>query len=83
MMEALDGNAIAGALVVHFGREMTTATGACGHCGARAQIGELAVYPRAPGIVVRCRSCGRELIVLVEIGGQMHLHISAFELDAR
>jgi hypothetical protein len=63
-MLALDGNAIAGALFELFGREMTTSTGACSHCGARAQMAELRVYVKAPAIVVRCPSCESVLIVL-------------------
>jgi hypothetical protein len=31
--------------------------------GASAPVGELAVYLRAPGTVVRCRSCGSVLMV--------------------
>ncbi len=69
MSTALDGNAIAGALVEVFGAETTTATGTRGGCGAPATVGELEVYLRAPGIVARCRSCGNALIVLVTIRG--------------
>src|SRR5205085_9454657 len=65
MMEPLDGNAIAGELVELYGREMTTATGACANCGATAQIGALWVYVRAPGTVVRCPSCGNVVMVIV------------------
>ncbi len=64
-MDALDGNAIAGTLFEHFGLEMTTARGACAHCGATAQLAELVVYSRAPGIVVRCPRCETVLMVLV------------------
>jgi hypothetical protein len=69
MMDALDGNAIAGLLVDVFGVEMTTSTGVCAACGAAGQLGELAVYLRAPGTVVRCRSCGGVLMVLVTVRG--------------
>jgi hypothetical protein len=51
-MEALDGNAIGGQLLELFGREMTVARGACAYCGAPARIAELAVYMRAPVIVL-------------------------------
>ena len=68
-MSALDGNAIAGQLVEVFGAELTTATGECAGCGARARIAELAVYLRAPGTVVRCRSCDGVLMVLVTVRG--------------
>jgi len=68
-MDALDGNAIAGTLVAVFGREMTTATGICASCGTRSMVGELGVYLRAPGMVVRCRHCDNVVIVLVEAHG--------------
>jgi hypothetical protein len=66
-MEALDGNAIAGLLYDVFGAEMTTATGACASCGASGPVAELVVYVRAPGTVVRCRSCGSVLMVLATV----------------
>ena len=65
-MDALDGNAIGGLLLDVFGAEMTTATGVCGSCGASAVVAELTVYTRAPGTVVRCRSCKSVLMVFVE-----------------
>jgi hypothetical protein len=68
-MEALDGNAIGGALLEIFGTEMTTATGTCAHCGSRAQVAELVVYVQAPGTVVRCRSCGGVVLVFVHVRG--------------
>ena len=81
-MVALDGNAIAGELFDHFGTEMTTATGTCAHCGARAQIGELAVYLRAPGAVVRCRSCANVVIVVVTIQDTSRVDCSQFKLGS-
>jgi Family of unknown function (DUF6510) len=68
-MDALDGNAIAGQLVVVFGTEMTTATGECGRCGRRGPVAEVAVYLRAPGSVARCRVCDNVLMVLVDVRG--------------
>ena len=69
MTEGLDGNAIAGRLHEVFGAELTTATGECANCGARAQMAETVVYLRAPGTVVRCRSCDNVLLVLVSVRG--------------
>lgn len=66
-LDALDGNAIAGLLVDVFGVEMTTATGVCANCGASGQVAESVVYLRAPGTVVRCRSCNSVLMVLVTV----------------
>ena len=68
-MEALDGNAIAGALFEHFGEEMTTAGGTCGHCHNTSLLGQMRVYLRAPGVVARCPVCGNVVMVIVEIRG--------------
>jgi hypothetical protein len=68
-MAALDGNAIGGLLYDVFGAEMTAATGVCAGCGASGPVAELEVYVRAPGTVVRCRSCGSVLMVLVTVRG--------------
>jgi hypothetical protein len=68
-MDALDGNAIAGLLQDVFGNEMTTAASVCGHCGDKRPVAELVVYLRAPGTVVRCRTCASVLMVLVEVRG--------------
>ena len=81
-MEALDGNAIAGMLSEHYGAEMTTARGACAHCGATAQIAELRVYIRAPGAVARCRICGQVVIVVVDIHGDLRIDMVRFQLRA-
>jgi hypothetical protein len=80
-MQALDGNAIAGPLLEFFGVDMTSAIGACAHCGATARIAELEVFLTAMGTVVRCRNCGQVVSVLVEIRGTTHVHLDGFRLD--
>jgi hypothetical protein len=80
-MEALDGNAVAGALCEHFGVDMTTAHGDCGHCGTGSMVAELAVYDRAPGAVMRCRACGDVVMVIVEIRGQVTVDHRQFTLN--
>jgi hypothetical protein len=67
MMEALDGNAIAGLLHDVFGAELTTAMGVCAHCGARAVVAECEVYLGGPGAVARCRTCKGLLLAVVEV----------------
>jgi hypothetical protein len=57
-MDALDGNAAAGALADVFVGEMTVAVSTCAACGDTRPIGELRAYVRAPGIVLRCATCG-------------------------
>jgi hypothetical protein len=79
-MEALDGNAIAGPLMDYFGREMTTATGTCRHCGTATMVAELRVYLRAPGSVARCPTCGEIVLVVLEIRGASQVHGDNFAL---
>lgn len=80
-MEPLDGNAIAGPLMAHFGTEMTVDLGTCGHCGATEQIAELRVYVKAPGTVARCRVCGNVVIVVVERDDEVRVDFAAFSLN--
>ena len=68
-MDALDGHAIGGLLIDVFGTEMTAAYSTCGTCGASRPVAELVVYRRAPGTVVRCRTCGSVLMVFVKAHG--------------
>jgi uncharacterized Zn finger protein len=64
-MDAADGNAIGGLLIDTFGAEMTAARTTCAACGASRAVAEFVVYRRAPGTVVRCRTCGSVVMVLV------------------
>ena len=80
-MDALDGNAIAGPLFEFFGVEMTTVIGTCAHCGTHARIGELVVYARAPGTVVRCRHCADVVMVLVAVRGELRVDSRAFRME--
>jgi uncharacterized Zn finger protein len=68
-MDAVDGNAIGGLLIDVFGTEMTAANSTCRICGASRPVAELVVYQRAPGTVVRCRTCGSVLMVFVKAHG--------------
>ena len=80
-MDALDGNAIAGTLFEHYGAEMTTVSGTCRHCGARAQLAELRVYVRAPGAIVRCPSCGEVVMALVAARGAVKVNDGGLTLS--
>jgi Family of unknown function (DUF6510) len=71
MMDAVDGNAIGGLLREVFGTEMTTAATVCGNCGDTGEVAGLAVYLRAPGTVVRCRSCDNVLMAFVWVRGRV------------
>ena len=68
-MDALDGNAIAGLLRRGLRRRHDDRLGPCAHCGAAASLAESVVYLRAPGVVLRCRTCDTVLAVFVEKSG--------------
>ena len=68
-MDALDGNAIGGLMLDVFGTDMTAAVGTCAFCGRVGPMAETVVYLRAPGTVVRCRTCGNVLMVFAEVHG--------------
>jgi phage FluMu protein Com len=65
MMDALDGNAIAGLLQEVFSAEMTTANGTCATCGTTSIVAELVVYLQAPGTVVRCPVCKHVMMMFM------------------
>jgi Family of unknown function (DUF6510) len=77
---SLDGNAIAGALHQHLGRELTTARATCGHCGATFVLAELVVYSGAMGSVCRCRHCDGVVLVIVEHDETIQIHWNRFAL---
>jgi hypothetical protein len=71
---ALDGNALAGPLHEHLGREMTAVSAICGHCGQTFVLAELVVYLRAPGSVGRCRHCESVVLVVTEFRDAIRIH---------
>ena len=75
-MVALDGNSIGGMLLEVFGTDMTAAQTLCAACGAAAPVAETVVYLRAPGTVVRCRTCGSVLMVITQIRGMRCVDLS-------
>jgi hypothetical protein len=70
-MDAVDGNAIGGLLLEVFGTEMTGAPTVCGTCGDARPVAELVVYLRAPGTIVRCRTCDHVLMAFVTVHDRM------------
>jgi hypothetical protein len=80
----LDGNAIGGPLMEIFRMDVTAAVGQCGHCGDSRPVAEAMVYEDAPGIVVRCKSCGDVLLCLVDEPDRIRLDVrglSYLEID--
>jgi hypothetical protein len=75
-----DGNAVAGALGEVFVPEMTVAVTICATCGAERAVAELRVYLLAPGLVVRCASCGAVQLRLVRGDERAWLDVSGVRL---
>ena len=71
----LDGNAAAGVLAELFLQDMTTAVTTCAGCGAVCAIGDLGAYLQAPGLVLRCRSCGVVQVRVVRAPGRAWLDL--------
>lgn len=65
-MEALDGNAMGGALAALFGGDMTATPGRCAHCRTVSVIAEMRAYVQAPGRILRCPTCDGVVMRIVE-----------------
>ena len=72
----LDGNAAAGPLQAVLAVEPTTVEGQCTHCGRTSMLADTRVYLGGPGMVMRCRGCGAELMSLVTTPGATCLDVS-------
>lgn len=73
--ECLDGNAAAGMLSQIFSLDVTSATLTCDDCEHEGPIGELRLYGKCPGQVLRCRSCGAVNLRALEIRGRLVLDL--------
>ena len=65
MDDVVDGNAVAGVLSEIFRAEMTVTITTCATCGDTRPVGALRAYLDAPGVVLRCASCGATQIKVV------------------
>ena len=75
MTTHVDGNAIAGLLMEIFAVDMTAAHGQCANCHDVMPVADTRVFMDAPGIVVRCRSCGEVLATIVEEDGHRRISL--------
>ena len=76
----LDGNAIAGTLAEMFAFNVTMAVTTCAHCQATRPMAEMRAYVRAPGIVLRCPSCGGVQLRLVQSSERAWLDLRGIEV---
>lgn len=72
-MMHVDGNALAGALFMAFGRDMTAAEAVCSECANQHVLASTHVYLRCPGMVMRCPNCGAAELILTDIHGHVRL----------
>lgn len=80
MDTSLDGNAAAGALGDLFAFDVTMAVSTCATCGDRRPVAELRAYMDAPGIVLRCASCGAAQLRLVRSGDRAWLDLRGMQV---
>ena len=71
----LDGNATAGDLADVFAFDVTTAVSTCAACRQVHPVATLRAYVHAPGLVLRCASCGAVQIRLVRASGRVWLDL--------
>jgi hypothetical protein len=79
-MAPLDGNATAGDLRDVFDFDVTIAVTTCATCRDRRSVAELRAYVRAPGIVLRCASCGAVQLRLVRSPERAWLDLRGIEV---
>jgi hypothetical protein len=69
----LDANSVGGLLWDIFGAEMTAEPTECAHCGNQAEIGTLLAYTQGPGVVLRCSTCSKVVLRIVQTPGAVYL----------
>ena len=80
MDTSLDGNATAGALGDLFAFDVTMAVSTCAACGDPRPVAELRAYLDAPGIVLRCATCGAAQLRLVRSGDRAWLDLQGIRV---
>jgi hypothetical protein len=77
---SLDGNAAAGALGDLFSFDVTVAVSTCAICADARPVADLRAFLDAPGIVLRCASCGAAQLRLVRSGDRAWLDLQGFQV---
>jgi Family of unknown function (DUF6510) len=76
----LDGNAVAGTLGDLFAFDITVAVSTCAICADARPVAEMRAYLDAPGIVLRCASCGAAQLRLVRSGDRAWLDLRGIQV---
>jgi hypothetical protein len=77
---ALDGSAAGGPLSEVFAFDVTVARTVCATCRDTRAVAELRAYLQAPGIVLRCASCGAVQLRHVRSAGRAWLDLRGVEV---
>lgn len=80
MDTSLDGNAAAGVLGDLFAFDVTMAVTTCAICGDTRPVAELHAYMDAPGMVLRCATCGAAQLRLVRSGDRAWLDVRGIQV---
>ena len=80
MNTTLDGNAAGGSLGDLFAFDVTVAVSTCAACRVARPVAELRAYLDAPGIVLRCASCGTAQLRLVRAGDRAWLDLRGIQV---
>lgn len=80
MDTSLDGNAAAGRLSDLFAFDVTMAVSTCASCRDARPVAELHAYMDAPGIVLRCASCGAAQLRLARSGDRAWLDLRGIQV---
>ena len=76
----LDGNAVAGPLGDLFDFDVTIAVTTCAACRHPHAVAELRAYVQAPGLVLRCASCGAVQLRMVQAADRVWLDLRGIEV---
>jgi hypothetical protein len=77
---ALDGSAAGGPLGEVFAFDITVARTVCATCHDSHAVAELRAYLQAPGVVLRCTSCGAVQLRHVQSAGGSWLDLRGVEV---
>jgi DNA-directed RNA polymerase subunit RPC12/RpoP len=69
----LDANSVGGLLWEIFGTEMTAEPVECAHCGNQDEIGTLLAFTQGPGVILRCSTCGKVVLRIVQTPDAIYL----------
>ena len=78
--QVLDGSAAAGSLGDVFAFDITVARTVCATCRDTHAVAELRAYLHAPGLVLRCTSCGAVQLRHVRSAGGAWLDLRGVEV---